>query len=445
MVYGRKGGGYSSVQEQVDALERRLNVRRRARRDGQQDIPDSFCQEPPEAEADIAAAVQAEREQLQLDEDSALQGLERELRRVAPVSVNFEAVFLEAEAALRQVESRLGRPFLDLRKAELRVQEQLADFRDANGLQRPPVYPESVTLQAALLAMAATFEAMFSATLFANASEAGLLGGATVALGLSGANVTLGFLAGFLGLRYLQHRRPALKLAGAACVIAAIAAAGSLNAFAAMWRERVEEVRPLDLAERASLLGLTQPEAVILLMLGLTVWVFAALKGYSGFDDPYPEFGKRDRAARRISEDVEDAREALRDALEEPVAKARAQAESALLAQREAVHAMRAAYERTAERLLALASRSRRLGEAGAALVLLYRSENVAARRTPAPPAFTDPPGFPEPQDGALGRAAEFLSQAEQAHDQAQTMVAHGMGRLSEALHALALRLDGPA
>ena len=52
------------------------------------------------------------------------------------------------------------------------------------------------------------------AALFAEDDERGLLGGAITAIGLSGANVTLGFIAGFLGLRYLQHRHVPMKALG---------------------------------------------------------------------------------------------------------------------------------------------------------------------------------------------------------------------------------------
>ena len=54
-------------------------------------------------------------------------------------------------------------------------------------------------------------------------------------------------------------------------------------------------------------------------MLGAGVWVFAALKGYSGFDDPYPDFGKMDRAARDASEALSDFRADARLELEAPI------------------------------------------------------------------------------------------------------------------------------
>jgi len=443
---GERGGrDRNRPQDEIEALERRLHVRRRARRDGQLDQPTSDSQSPSETECDIAAAINAELEQVQASEEQVLQALERDLRRSAPVGVNLGAVFLEAEAELRQVESQLGRPFRALREVNARTQSQLAAFRETHGLHRPAAYPVSAVFQAALLAMAAAFEAMFSATLFANASEAGLLGGAAVALGLSGANVALGFLGGFLGLRYLQHRRPPWKLTGAACLAAAVAAALGLNAFAALWRERAEALRPIELAERAELLGLTQPEAVILLMLGLAVWVFSALKGYSGFDDPYPDFGKFDRAARRAAEALEEGREDLREALQEPMTKARERAEGEVARQRDAVRGMRAAYEQAADRLLDLSARARRLAESGEALLRLYRHENQAARRTPPPPAFASPHCFAALREDPLARAADLLRDAERVLEAAQDAAAAGLHRLVETLHGVAERLEGEA
>src|SRR5262249_38496790 len=150
-----------------------------------------------------------------------------------------------------------------------------------------------------LLLCAALFEAMFSAALFAEDDARGLLGGAITAVGLSGANVTLGFLAGFLGLRYLQHARWPVKSVGFIAFAALSFLALMLNLFAADWRDRLASQSGAPLIDTSgdpnfhlwSLLQLQSPQAIILLMLGAGVWVFAVLKGYSGFDDPYPDYG----------------------------------------------------------------------------------------------------------------------------------------------------------
>lgn len=432
--------------DRVEALERRLQVRRRARQEGLVEQPASEAAEPSPVELEIAELVAAERQHLAQAASAAVQGLERDLRRAGPVAESLAAVFAEGAAQLRRVEGRLGPSFARLRQSAAKIQGELEGFRAEHALRRPPVYPDSPLLQAALLALAAAFEAAFSATLFANASDAGLLGGAALALGLSGANVALGFLAGFLGLRYLQHRRwPPRAAGGLLAGLAALAALG-LNAFAALWREQVEGATPLQLADRASLLGLTEPKAVVLLMLGLAVWVFATLKGYSGFDDPYPDYGKLDRAARRAEEALEEAREELRAELEAPLDAAGAQAQTIADSQRQAVAAMRAAYERTADRLLDLAAQSRRSGETGAALIQLYRDENRAARRTPPPAAFARPPAWEaEAESDPLARAAELLGAAEAQLQRLQQELAAGLASLGAKLEEASERLEAVA
>ena len=54
-------------------------------------------------------------------------------------------------------------------------------------------------------------------------------------------------------------------------------------------------------------------------MLGASVWVFSTLKGYSGFEDPYPDYGKMARAARDASEALSSFRNQARFDLEEPI------------------------------------------------------------------------------------------------------------------------------
>ena len=104
-----------------------------------------------------------------------------------------------------------------------------------------------------------------------------------------------------------------------------------LNLFAADWRDQLAALsgRTVDMGSDAgfhlwSLLALDSPQAIILLMLGAGVWVFSALKGYSGFDDPYPDFGKMDRAAQAASETLSDFRADARLELETPINVAKA-------------------------------------------------------------------------------------------------------------------------
>lgn len=397
-------------------------------------------------ERDIYAAILAEHEQLEHESAQIVELLERDLRRLSPSTTHGEAQFADAQAQLRRVEGRLGPAFAALRDRQRGAARELEAFRTTHSLHRQPVYPESTLLQAALLVLAASFEAAFSATLFASASDAGLLRGAATALGLSGANVSLGFIAGFLGLRYVQHRNWTLRARGAATALCAAGAAIALNAFAALWRERLNgTATPLESLDTANLLGLTQPEAVILLMLGMAVWVFCALKGYSGFDDPYPDFGKRDRSARRTQSELMEAREALREAMEAPIGDRQATYNAAADLQVAALAAMRTVYDRAADALAEIATHHRRFNELGAGLIERYRAENLEARTSAAPPFFVDAPKFSFRPNDPLLRAAELMNTAKHETDGAQRRLALAIGTLGDALEAASARLELPA
>ena len=199
------------------------------------------------------------------------------------------------------------------------------------------------------------FEALFSAALFAEDDARGLLGGAITAIGLSGANVTLGFLAGFLGLRYLQHVQAADQSGGRA----GVRGAGGAGADAQPVRRRLaRSARGAGRPPGRSRLGrelpslvaaaAQSPQAIILLMLGAGVWVFAALKGYSGFDDPYPDYGKMDRAAREAGDALSDFRADARLELEAPVNAARAALAARMEKMRAEFEAMSKAFDAAA-------------------------------------------------------------------------------------------------
>jgi hypothetical protein len=378
---------------------------------------------------------------------------------------------------------------LDQRAAQ--ASADLAAFRAREGLMRKAIYPRTPAMQMGLLLIAAVFEAMFSATLFASDDARGLLGGAATATGISGANVALGFLAGFLGLRYLQHRRRSLKAFGAACLVAFALGGLGLNLFAANWRQeashhaaaaaRIEETRRIDRQaeqclmtagslragggetaevrqerrraecryerrERLALLdppserfSLTEaePQAVVLLMLGLGVWVFAALKGYSGVDDPYPDYGKLDRAAADAEAETAALREDIDDAAGDVIESARSAAAADAQARSDALAAMRRAYDEVGARTQPMLAAATRWERAAEALLALYRGENRSARRTPAPAHFTAAAPRFAPDADPLDRPGRALAEAEARAREAEADAAAGLDRLRAQAEAL--------
>jgi hypothetical protein len=321
--------------------------------------------------------------------------------------------------------------------------------KGSHELRRAAVYPKSTLLQTGMLFCAAVFEALFSAALFAEDDARGLLGGAITAIGLSGANVTLGYLAGYLGLRYLQHRRLTMKALGALVFAVLTLLALMLNLFAADWRDQLAALagRQVDMGSDASfhlwsLLQLDSPQSIILLMLGAGVWIFAALKGYSGFDDPYPDYGKMDRAARDAGDALSDFRAEARLELEKPITAAR----EALLARMEKMRAeyeaMKRAFDAAADKIEALDAQARALDQAAADAIHLYRQENAAARATPAPGYFGSPPPAAGPSLDALSAAAAMIEEAHARLLEAQVQSAQALEGLLAELDQTTTQLD---
>ncbi len=428
----------------LGVLDKRLRVRVRARADAAGGRPGAEEEDLSGVEREVLSAVASALERIEAARAGLARACEQRLRRLAPPPADFEGPFTQARLALRQIEGRAGPDFALARARAARAREELDGFRRTHRLRHAANYPDSPILQGALLLAAAGFEAVFSATLFAETDARGLLGGAATALGLSGANVALGFLAGFLGLRYTHHVALGRRLAGYGAFVFFLGLALALNTFAAVWRDQIGalEAGPIARLDEARLFGLAEPQAVILLMLGAGAWVFAALKGYSGFDEPYPDYGKMARAKEGAEEALSEQRALTRGALEEALDTAQAAIADALESAREAVRAMREAYDEAAGESVDLDSAARSAAEAGNAAIALYRRENRAARTGPPPPYFDDPlPPPPDPPD-ALARAAGLVLAAEAALVEAQSLAAARLEARSQELESISARLE---
>lgn len=436
----------------ASALDKKLGLRKRARDDAARNLPRHDAEDLSDAEKAVIDAVAGERARVDQARNDAKADAERRLRALAPAPQDFAGPALDARLALRQASGRLAHEWSEAAAYAAQAREELDAFKRAHGLRRAAVYPRSTLLQSGLLFCAAVFEALFSAALFAEDDERGLLGGAITAIGLSGANVTLGFLAGFLGLRYLQHHQIHMKAMGAVAFAFVGALALMLNLFAADWRDQLAALsgRQLDMGSDAgfhiwSLLQLDSPQAIILLMLGAGVWVFSALKGYSGFDDPYPDFGKMDRAAKAASEALSDFRADARLGLEAPINAAKEALAARIEKMRAEFQAMSKAFDAAALKMEALDAHARALDDAAASAVHLYRQENTAARTSPAPVYFSTPPPAAGPALDALGGAAAMIDEARARLAEAQAQSARSLEELLAELDDATKRHDSGA
>lgn len=426
----------------ASVLDKKIGIRKRARDDAARNLPPHDAEGLSETERAIIDAVATERARVDQSRQDAQTDAERRLRTLAPAPQDFTGPATEARLALRQVSGRVAQDWAEASQRAGEARGELDAFKHTHGLRRAAVYPRSTLLQSGLLFCAALFEALFSAALFAEDDERGLLGGAITAIGLSGANVTLGFIAGFLGLRYLQHSRLPMKAMGAIAFTFVGLLALMLNLFAADWRDQLAALsgRQVDMGGDASfhlwsLLSLDSPQAIILLMLGAGVWVFSALKGYSGFDDPYPDFGKMDRATKAASDALSDFRADARLELEAPINAAKDVLSARLEKMRVEFAAMSKAFDSAAAKMEALDAQARALDDAAAGAVHLYRQENAANRTTPAPAYFSDAPPAAGPSLDALGAAAAMI-------DDARARLAEAQAQSTQALEGLLAELE---
>ncbi|MEQ9507237.1 MAG: hypothetical protein RLO80_13325 [Hyphomonas sp.] len=212
---------------------------------------------------------------------------------------------------------------------------ELQAFKERHGPsigQRTPDIKKNVEQAIAILVFIMLVEGAFNALLFKDAQSAGLLGGLLVAFGVSAVNVLFGVVAGFFGLRYLNHPAMPAKVMGGVIASICILTGIFLNFFVAHFRDAVEtglvvaeaewrlgefsmfEIPP-GLVVRdmfPNIIGFDSFVALALLILGLTIHALAVYEGYDRISDPYPGYGRVWRKERKAYEHRQQLREDLR-------------------------------------------------------------------------------------------------------------------------------------
>ncbi len=291
--------------------------------------------------------------------------------------------------------ARLGREVLDLRSASRHATAEFEEFRSRNGLTRPTRQPSNRFLSFSILIAAVVAESGLNGVFFAEGSDAGLLGGVTLAFMISAVNVGLGSFTGFGPVRWLHHRRFARKAIGALLLLLAAVAVLVGNLFVAHYRDTFERVgEALELsAVIASLtsapFALSRLQSWLLFLTGTFFCCLAVYKGH-GFDDPYPDYGAVDR--RRLK-----AQKALADIEAELLDNTTDVRDDCIREISSSIERLRGA---SAQRQQLLAARARivadfraqedHLAQAYTQLLAEYREANKAARTTPTPARFSE-------------------------------------------------------
>jgi len=325
----------------LEKLARTLDLRRRVRT------------ADPSLERDITAAIDSGAARTRLEAERTMARLESQARLAAAQPLDADRFISTAEFDIATVEARLFEPLVHARLEERRRLRELRRFKLDHNLERDASYAESILSPTANLALLVAAEAAANALLLQTASTGGYVGGFLIAVIMSLVTVAMGALfAGLLGVRLMRRREIHFRVLGGATFAAAFAFAGLWAYALAKYRDAAMIAaagvttsgrgKKREVAAQVSsglfgpadgpVLGFSSLESLALVVLGLLVFVLAAMKGAGGrggFTDSYWGYKPRHAAHRAANEAYQDEQEDYFEALEEAVEDAREQLDEA--------------------------------------------------------------------------------------------------------------------
>lgn len=288
-----------------------------------------------------------------------------------------------------------------MRKDVVATEDDLAHFKEENGLRRLARYPDSKTWYWAVLLAILLFESILNGYMFGQGDEFGLIGGWIFALIIAFLNVVLIGRLGCVAVRCLYHRRAGVRTAGGLLVVVTATGLVGLSLLGAHLRTALKSgaveydqtalttflANPFDLGDAVSWL-------FVLLTAGFAV---IAVVDYLRMDDPYFGYGAHDRSLREKEQDYADEKANLIGEMtvirDEHVGRMREELEQmrAHLSSHDRIMAARAALGSDFSGHLDYLE--------GVANTLLgtYRGANGNARKTPAPEHFGQRWKLPRP------------------------------------------------
>ncbi len=208
-----------------------------------------------------------------------------------------------ANKELSDAEVELGRR----RNAAERHRDDLDVFCNENDLTRQAHYPESKAARMGLVLLGIVLiitEGLFNAYFFAQGSESGLLGGFIQAVTLAALNFVVPAVVGRLWIPNVNHVWSLRRLAGYMGIIlvwvfmlmSALAIAHFRDAMGVALDDTISIAEIALKTIQESPFVLADLSSWMLFFLSLLFGFFGLMEGYK-FDDPYPGFGRRHRAA----------------------------------------------------------------------------------------------------------------------------------------------------
>lgn len=389
-------GAFSSLRPEV--IAEAMNLTERGRQSGAAELPETRSASPDATEQEIEShmrMVATESHKRLIDQLYAYE------ERLKSVDASGSSATMKAHA--RQSESNFQSALVriqgELRGARDLIDERAAafsDFREANGLKRPPHPKRNHLWMSVVLALFFVGESFPNAVLISGGSEGGIIGGYTIAFLFSALNLAVAFLGGFTGWTNITHRSYFRKAVGTVIVLFTLGFICVLNLGLAHFRFAIEDGRTTE--EAANFVVQTfmaQPFAVgnIISML-LVGWGFlgagtAMTEGWM-WQDPYPGYGSIARYLRDAQEAFQESVEAGLDDLKEVETKFVEMVKSERAALRDRRKQVPRILEERKRIVKHYHVHIQSLQDTGRMLLASYRDANRAVRKTSAPRRFDE-------------------------------------------------------
>jgi hypothetical protein len=241
---------------------------------------------------------------------------------VASEFTNLQIAARDTLARLRAADHRAEAELGPLKEEYIGRRDDLHDFRLKHRLKRVARTPARRWTTFGLLSLVVAGESILNGFLFAKGSEFGLVGGVGIAIVISLVNVAFAFLLGLGPARLINIRYWLLKPIALFITTAGLVTLVLFHAFAAHYRDAIAAVGQAKGMDRAittlnsSPWQLSEINSYYLFGFGILCAFLAFYKGCR-FDDPYPFYGQRSRAAAEAREDYSDTHAELFEHLQE--------------------------------------------------------------------------------------------------------------------------------
>ena len=386
----------------VDELSEELELQNLAEDNGSANIPNGESVTPDGAEFKIRQYVEGRMGMALNEYEKSIAGINQAIKRanLKDILERLKSLPAELQKQRRAAPPDVSRDYEESLARVAAAERRVEEIQRANGVMRPPDYPESRFLVGAVLAGTVLMEGTVNAVFYQQGSEFGLIGGLMWAFFLALFDVLVVFTVArtapwaIFGRRWFQVVGVvASSFVGAWVVL--------YNLYTSHVRERLAEgleptVAMNDAFEAlaASPLGLSQADSWMLFTLGAFFTVLAAASGWR-WDDVVPLLGAADRKLTQVREDHDH----YLAAFEEHAGKGRERylKEVDILLDT-ARRNLRVIEERVQVKTVAekaLTSTMENWKETGRTLTQLYRDQNLRYRTDGAtPPVFKTPPRF---------------------------------------------------